>query len=256
MQNLFALFLPLFSGFFFLLGFLIEKALSKKEGLSTIATSMAFIVMLGIVFLDLVPEIIEISNKLEFSKFKIILFITIPILIGLISLKLLDSFIPQHNHNHNEHEKNHKEHNAHAKHIGIITASSLIFHNLLEGISIFILGVESFLGGLSVSLAVGLHNLPLGVEIASSFEHNNQKTKRIFMLLLTISGFLGSILLYFFGQSLNNMVLLILMSLSLGMILYIVLFELLSEVIHYNYKKETIYGILIGIILLLCISRF
>ena len=74
-----ALLLTLLSGLFFGLGFLIVKFTKNKKNLTVIANSMAFVILIGMLFLDLMPEIIEISENVNATKsvkiFLIIFFI-------------------------------------------------------------------------------------------------------------------------------------------------------------------------------------
>ena len=103
--------------------------------------------------------------------------------------------------------------------------------------------------GILMLLGIGLHNLPFGFQIASS-----QNKKNILLLvLLILSGFIGGITFLAFGE-LNETFEGIIIALTLGMLLHILFFELLKEVLEEIDKKDTIYGIIIGIILLFLIN--
>ena len=52
------------------------------------------------------------------------------------------------------------------------------------------------------------------------------------------------------GKVINDVVLAILLGITLGMLIYIVLFELLPQILHTKYKKTTMIGIVIGVLLL------
>ena len=251
-MNIVALVFPVLSGLFFLIGFSLFKLTSHKKQINIISISMAFIVMIGIIFMDLIPEIIDISETIVSSKiFKILLIVGF-IILGVIILKFFDFLIPNHHHNHAEKEKNHQEHIGHQYHLGFVISCSLILHNILEGISIYILTLQSVTGGFLLSMAVGLHNLPLSIEIASSLENaNKEKTTNILKLSLTFSSFIGALLLLLFKVNISDTILLILLCISLGMILYIALFELLKEIYNYKTRKETLDGLIIGILILL-----
>ena len=62
-MNLTALLLTLLSGLFFALGFLIVKFVKNKKSLTIFANSMAFVILMGMLFKDLLPEIIELSER-------------------------------------------------------------------------------------------------------------------------------------------------------------------------------------------------
>ena len=163
--------------------------------------------------------------------------------------------MPHHHHEHHDHEKNHEEHNSHLIHIGFIMTTSLILHNILEGMSVFILASESLVTGLMTSIAIGCHNLPLGIEIASSMEYTkNTPIKYITLVLLVFSSFLGALILFFVGGQLPDALMLIFVCIACGMILYIAFFELLKEIFCYRNEKYVYYGIFVGMLLILVMT--
>jgi len=88
--------------------------------------------------------------------------------------------------------------------------------------------------------------------ITSTFyKANNNKLKTLLIILIiSLSTFFGGVILYLFNKAielhfLNGMFL----SLTIGMILYICIFELLPKIINTENKKMTILGIVSGILL-------
>ena len=140
MNKLYSVILTLIAGLFFLLGGLISKKFKNKEVLNHFSIALAFIIMLNLIFTDLIPESLELLEAYKTSSriFMIISFI----ILGIVILKILDFFIPDHHHAHHEEEKNIKEHISHEKHIGTLTVISLILHNVLEGFAIFGLSLK------------------------------------------------------------------------------------------------------------------
>ena len=134
--------------------------------------------------------------------------------------------------------------------------ASLILHNILEGMSIYIIGTESLATGFLTALAVGCHNLPLGIEVASSMEAKKQGTflKKLLVILLVFSSSIGALFLFFLGENISSYVLLALICIACGMILYIALFELLLEITSYLKRRETYYGMAIGVIIILLMT--
>lgn len=255
-MDLLPLLLPLFSGAFFGLGFILVKFFKKKKELTILANGMAFVVMLGMVFFDLMPEIIEIAETLHYDKFTKIIYVCILIFFGIMILKVFDMFLPAHHHEHKEGEHNHKEHNHHMFHIGLILALSLILHNALEGMSIYLIGTEKLSAGFLLSLGVGLHNLPLGIEIASNLENEKKRMTILTLILLFCSSFVGAFILYLFPYEVSSFLQFIFLGISCGMILYISLFELLQEIFNYKKNKFTYYGMLVGIFFLILMTFF
>ena len=83
------------------------------------------------------------------------------------------------------------------------------------------------------------------------------KKKRILMILLsTISTFIGGLLMALISSLISDFVIGILLCLTLGMIIYIVFFELLPHVLHSKNKVLSIIGILIGILIIIISSMF
>ena len=257
-MSLQALFLTLFSGLFFLLGFIVVRFVKAKKELSILATGLALIIMLGMLFFDLIPEIIELTVTLNGSKAHKILLTLLFIGLGVVTLKIFDLFLPHHHHHHKDENDNLKEHNSHLFHVGFILAISLVLHNILEGMSLYIIATESVGAGVLMMLGVGLHNLPLGVEVASNMELSKQGRKMQWgmMALLSLSSFVGGLILFFLGSSLSDFMMFFLVCVACGMILYIALFELLREIFSYKNNRFTYFGISLGFILLFLMTFF
>ena len=244
MNKLYSVILTLIAGVFFLLGGLISKKFKNKEILNHFSIALAFIIMLNLIFTDLIPESLELLEAYKTSSriFMIISFI----ILGILILKILDFFIPDHHHEHHEEEKNIKEHISHEKHIGTLTVISLILHNVLEGFAIFGLSLNDFKLGIMICISVALHNIPLGTHIFSSLSLNKNKG---LISILTLSSLIGGITFLIVGE-ISNLLLAIITCITLGMLIYIEIFELLPEMIHSIKKKETIIGLIVGLIIL------
>ena len=242
----------LLAGVFFLIGNFIVSRVKDKKSISVLSIGMSFVVMLGMLLTDLIPEIINLSNAVSKEKNTKLIYIFTFIILGIVLLKIMDIFMPHHTHHHHENEDE-TIHDKHMSHIGFMTTISLILHNILEGMSIYILGLTSLTTGFLTSLAIGAHNLPLGIEISSSMAKDNKKQKIITFLFLTISSFIGALIVLLIGDLLPLMEL-ILISLASGMILYITLFELLKEIFNYKKEKKVYQGMLIGILLIIIMT--
>jgi len=251
---IYALLLTILVGIFFLIGIVIPKLFKNKNKLIMESTGLTFVIMLFLIFVDLIPEIMEIFEPLKNPKY--ILIIILFTALGILSLKVLDFFVPEHTHNHHEDETNLKEHNDHFFHIGLITAISLTIHNILEGISIYITGVNDFNTGLLMAITVGLHNLPLGIEVSANMNigENKKNTKLLISILLILSSSLGAIVLYLLKTDINLLLEGILLSVTLGMIIYIAFFELLHEVKENINKKNMKIGLFLGLIISIIIT--
>ena len=245
-----ALLITFITGLLFLVGVFVIKKVNNKERILEFSTALAFSVIIGLIALDLFPEILETFENLGTNK--AVIYILGFTLIGLIVLKLLDLLVPVHNHDHHDDEKDQHEHNAHLYHVGFITSIALVIHNMIEGMAIYTVSSTNIKLGILMGIGVGLHNIPMGMEIAASLDMSKKDitSKAIIYFLLLISPFIGAVLVLL-NNNINDILLGILMCLTVGMLLYISLFELLHEIKHHYKSKVTISGLVLGIILMI-----
>lgn len=236
-----ALSITLFSGLFFLIGAIITLFSKNKKGIVEFSMGIAFSVMMCLLALDIVPETFELLGEKKRYFFYIF------VLIGIIILKLIDLLVPHHNHHENI-----KHHERHLKHIGLISALALIIHNAIEGIAIYNMACIDLKAGFMLALGVGLHNIPFGIEITVALNESKKNKKQIisFLAVLILSSIIGALLLMVFGN-ISNFILGSLMSITVGMIIYLLFFELLVEIINTPNKKKTLLGIISGILLII-----
>ncbi|MCI9233679.1 MAG: ZIP family metal transporter [Bacilli bacterium] len=248
-MELFALLLTLILGLFILLGTVVVFITKNNEKFISFSLALAFGVMVSLSIFELIPEAFEHLEGMKEWKIPILLGF---IILGILVLKLLDHFVPHHTKDEKHHHSK-KEHIKHLYHIGVVSSIALILHNLIEGMAIYGTASTSINLGLLVGLGVGLHNIPMGMVIASTFYKSNEDKKKTVMISLGISitTFLGGLIMFFLnGIMKEELILGILLSTTLGMIIYIALFELLEQILHSKNKKETIVGIILGILIL------
>ncbi len=244
-MKIWGLVLTLISGLFFLVGGLISLRVKDKDKLNNFSVALSFMVMLGLIFWDIIPDLEELFVHYSFkSKLMIIGGCG---LLGFMLLKILDFFIPTHHHEHKDNEKNNKEHISHIHHIGILTIISLILHNVLEGFLVVGIFNNSIKAGILFALSVLLHNVPLGTHIFGAIDIKNNK---ILASMLSLSSFFGGLIFLVIGN-ISEIILGIIGGITLGMLIYIVLMELWQEVYTHKKKKETILGLLVGVIIIL-----
>ncbi len=238
-----ALLITLVAGLFFFIGVILAFIGKNKKGLVDFSLGLSFSVMIILLAIDIIPEALELLEE----KGKIFMYIFIAI--GIIILKLLDLLVP-----HHDHQAEIKTHDRHLKHIGIISALALIVHNAIEGIGIYTVAQTNLKAGFVMAIGVGLHNVPFGIEITATLNETKKNKKYILLytLILTISTVLGALIMMIF-KSVNNFVLGSLMSLAVGMIIYLALFEILGELLSIKNKKYSRFGLLFGIIFMIAL---
>lgn len=227
------LLLTLLTGLFFLVGSLLNKII-KNKNINVLSISLAFIIILNLLLFDIGPEIFE-----SFSIYNLLI-----ILIGLIILKILDLYIPNHSHHHDEKNDNKKEHDNHLKHISVITIIALTVHNIIENIALYNIS-NNLKAGILMCIGIGLHNIPLGLQIGGSLEN-----KKVSLSILTLSGFVGGLIGLLIG-SISPFFENLILCLTFGMLLYLIIFEFLKEIWSSRKNIYTLYGIIIGVILII-----
>ncbi len=247
MNEFAALLLTLLVGLFIVLGTAIIFITKNNKKIVQFSISTAFGVMASLIILELLPESFEhLSEGLEtWQAVGCLLFF---IIIGVLLLKALDLFVPDHH--EKEHEKVDEEN---LTHIGIVASVALILHNIIEGMAIYTSVLSSLELGILMCIGVGLHNIPMGMVIASTFYTSKKHLKRTIgiVFLTAISTLFGGLLMFFMSGMLNEFLLGILLAITTGMVLYIAVFELFPHLVEHKKEKGTITGVLLGVALLL-----
>ncbi len=244
-MKLYGLLLTLITGLFFLLGGFLSLKIKDKEKLHHFSMSLAFVIIIGLLVLDLIPECLELLE--DYKTIYQILLGFVFVFLGIFLLKILDHFIPDHHHEHKKTKDNHKEHIGHINHIGLLTLISVVLHNLLEGFAIMGMANNDFKTGLLACLSVALHNIPLGATIFSSIDLKENKG---YVLLLTLSSLLGGLICLLIG-SVHNIILAIVTLITIGMLIYIAMFELFGEIKQNIKSRYSLLGLVCGIIVLI-----
>lgn len=252
-MNFVALLFTLLVGLFILLGSYIGLNYKNNKKFTDFSISMAFGVIISLILFELLPETYEILND-EIGFTRSIIVIIILSLIGITILKLLDLFVPHHEHDaHHKHQhSSDKCHNEHLFHIGIVSSMAMIAHNLIEGMSLYLVSSTNLVSGLLLCVGIGLHNIPMGLVISSTLVSSNyskEKTIKI-SLIVSLATFVGGLFMFILGN-VNALVEGILLGLTLGMLIYISIFELLHQMYHMKNKKMVIMASVIGVLLLL-----
>ena len=228
-------------GLFTLLGSIIVIKTKNSKKIVDYSISIGFGVLFALIIFDLLPECFgAINGKYNVMISLVIIFFLV--LVGIIILRILDKFIPD----HDTHDKNN------LIHVGLITALALFVHNFLEGMVIY----TSFNGELRFAIMLGLgvamHNIPLGMSITSFYYEKGWKRALLLSLVVSLSTFVGGFFAFIFnGVFVDEFLSGIILSITLGMLLYIVLFELLPHIIESRNKKAALFGVIVGILLLL-----
>lgn len=245
------LLLTLVLGLFIIIGAVIVFLFKNNEKFIMFSISLAFGVMTMLIIVDLLPEAFEIvdTGNMIYN----IIYILVGAGIGFMLLKILDHFIPDHDDDPDTNEDDDKN----LKHIGFVSSIALVIHNIVEGMAIYLLVSSDLKAGLMTCIGVGLHNIPLGMVIASAFYKANKNIKKTLIIIvgISLSTFVGGLFIHLFNiNSIMEILESVSITLTIGMLLYILVMELLPKIIHTDDKKVTICGVCLGILLLIVAS--
>lgn len=243
MHNTLALFITFLLGFFIIIGVIIAFFLKKQKKVLDFIFAFALSILTMLILVDLLGHTIE-----HLGIKHIYLFILFTCL-GLLIFKIIDDFVPE----HEDAKMTKKEEKKNIVHIGVLATIALIIHNFVEGMAIYLTSANDINLGIMMALGVGLHNIPLGIIITTTLNSDKNTGKYLFCIIsLFISSFLGGLLLYLLNiNTVSDIVIGSLLALTIGMLLYIIIFELYPKVKKTTNKKITIIGLVAGVIIAL-----
>ena len=243
MHNTLALFITFLLGFFIIIGVIIAFFLKKQKKVLDFIFAFALSILTMLILTDLLGHTIE-----HLGIKHIYLFILFTCL-GLLIFKIIDDFVPE----HEDAKMTKKEEKKNIVHIGVLATIALIIHNFVEGMAIYLTSANDINLGIMMALGVGLHNIPLGIIITTTLNSDKNTVKYLFCIIsLFISSFLGGLLLYLLNiNTVSDIVIGSLLALTIGMLLYIIIFELYPKVKKTTNKKITIIGLVTGVIIAL-----
>lgn len=228
-----SLFITFIIGFTVFLGTVVILLVKEDKRIRELSISIAFSVLFCLIFLEVIPHTLEYIDYFEMIGYA---------LLGILLLKLLDLCIPNHEHSN---KKNH------LSHIGLMAVIALVTHNLIEGTVLYSSLNEDLNLGLLLGIGIGLHNIPMGMVVGSTLKDTNYSKGKILLIsmILSLATFIGALIVYLI-KGISNDLIGIMFAITLGMLIYIVFFELLRHLKHQN-KNNNIVGFIIGVIIIL-----
>lgn len=137
--------------------------------------------------------------------------------------------------------------------VGLLTALAITAHNFPEGLATFFTMLESPEVGMSLAVAITLHNIPEGVSIAIPvyFATNNKLLAIAACLMSGLAEPVGAGLGYMIlGPYLSEAVFGAVFGLIAGVMVFLALDELLPAAKHYSRGHETVYGLVLGMVVM------
>ena len=213
--------------------------IKNKDTIINASLSFASGVMLSVSLFSLLPESMNLLQE-KYNDKGIIILVLLFSIIGIFLASFIDKVFK------NIDNKLYK--------LGIINSLALMIHNIPEGILTFSTTTVNVSLGIALALSILFHNIPEGISISVPIYYSTNSKFKAFIYTF-ISGFseiIGAIITYIFlYKYINNSFIGVILSLTVGIMSYISLSELLPTAIKYNKKKTTIIFFIIGFIFML-----
>ena len=239
MSNFFVpFFITLLSGLSTVIGaFIIFIKTQNKEKIISFSLTISSSIMLFVSLFDLFPQAFKyINNYYQFIP-TIMLIMVYAIVGGLI--------IDYISNNNNKKEDLYK--------IGIVSTIALVIHNIPEGIITFISSTKNINIGISLAISIALHNIPEGMVIGVPiyYSTNSKKATFLYTIIAALSEPLGALISLLFIKTINDYFYAVILSFTIGIMIYISLFELLRESLKMANKRILLIYYLFGILIII-----
>ena len=214
---------------------------SKYNKFICFCLAFSLSIMISISIFDLIPT--YFINNIFFKGFpKTISTIIIVLLCSFIIIKIIEKLTD----NLSESKELYK--------LGLLNMFILVLHNLPEGIATFMSSYNNLNLGIKLTIAIALHNIPEGISIAVPIYYSTGSKLKAFKatLLSGLSEPLGAILAYLFLKKFitTNLVNFILLIVA-GLMITLSIQEMLPKAIKYKEKRYLLFGLILGIILVI-----
>lgn len=194
--------------------------------------------VIGVAFFDLIPEAIDLG-----AKFYSVSTVTSVAALGFVIYMILDRLAASHSHIHNH---DYPEKNEGVSYKGKFSAGSLFVHSFLDGVAIGLAFQAGTAVGMTVAVAVLVHDFSDGINTVNLILKNNGRMKEAFNWLFTdaLAPVLGVFSAFLF--SLPEGILGLVLAIFAGFFLYIGASDLLPESQHSHPTAWTTIVTIIG----------
>lgn len=237
-----ALLISTFAGLSTLIGGLIVFAKFKdREGFISFALSFSLSVMISISVFDLIPESVKTLVSIYGVPWTIILGVSI-FICGKLLVNVINTKV----------EKYKKSNNLYR--VGILSMIALMVHNFPEGIATFMTAYNDVSMGISLGIAIMLHNIPEGISISVPIYYSTGSKGRglLYSFLSGLAEPLGALLAFIIlKRFISSVTISMVLILVAGIMITLAIEEMLPEANKYQKHKQNIFGLVLGLILVL-----
>jgi zinc transporter ZupT len=194
--------------------------------------------MLGVTFIDVLPEVVELWMKQETGQAsEILVFPMILLLAGYLLTQFFEHTVAPHFHLGEEVHQDHLISTSSA----YTAIGGLLIHTFFDGVSIAAAAQVNFRVGVLVFIAVFLHKFPEGFTIASMVLAAGKGFREVILAtsIVGLTTLLGVLVFYFIGANAGFTVAYAL-PLASGVTLYVAASDLIPEVNHHGGKRPLV----------------
>lgn len=168
----------------------------------------------------------------------------------------IDRLIPEYENPHEVRKVEDMEKNNGKKKLlrsGFLFAFAMALHNFPEGMATFVASLDNPATGVSIATAIAIHNIPEGITVSVPIYHATNSRKKAFMIS-ALSGLaepFGALIAFLFLLPfLSPALLSILFAGVAGVMVFISFDELLPLAEAYGEHHKTIYGFILGMLVM------
>ena len=136
---------------------------------------------------------------------------------------------------------------------GFLFAFAMAIHNFPEGMATFVASLDNPTTGISIAAAIAIHNIPEGITVSVPIYHATQSKKQAF-IISALSGLaepFGALIAFLFLLPfLSQTLLSLLFACVAGIMVFISFDELLPLAEAYGEHHKTIYGFILGMLVM------
>ncbi|MFA5480079.1 MAG: zinc transporter ZupT [Candidatus Muiribacteriota bacterium] len=255
---LFAFLLTLFAGLSTGIGSAIAF-FAKRTNTKFLCFSLGFSagVMIYVSFTEIFAEANTSLSEIYGSKVGLF-YTTLGFFGGIFLIALIDKFVPSYENPHEMHNveeisKEKLNKHGHLYRMGIFTALAIAIHNFPEGIATFMAALKNPALGIPIAIAIAIHNIPEGIAVSVPIYYATGSRKKAFYysFLSGLAEPLGAlagyfILMNFVSESIFGFV----FAGVAGIMVFISLDELLPSAEKYGEHHISIYGLILGMLVM------
>lgn len=224
-------------GIFVLIGAAIAAFAKNEHAASVLSIAVALGAIVVLLLMDLLPETIEGIEHIGWVA------TVVAIVVGFGLLALLDRFLPD---SDKAHHGPHEHCHGSTMHVSVAVVIALTLHNIIEGMSVYGVASQSVMSALMLAFGIGIHNVPMGMIIYSGARAQSHAKRAVVLAIAALSTFLGGLVMFAMGAGPDDRVVHFMIALTVGLLLYIAICELLPHAVSAHDKKLTVIGIVVG----------